>query len=307
MGNRNSYSKTDPSATFMRLKDDHMKNGQLKPAYNLQIGTENQFLTHFAFFSNPADFHTLIPFNNGFKERYKKMPKKEVTDSGYGCEENYEFLQRNEIEAFVKYPLFHAEQKKSFKNNPFIVQNLFYNKEKDYFICPMGQQMENVGTTKRKSESGYISTTTFYEAKNCRSCPHKPLWHKAKGNRRIEVNHKLNEHRKKARELLTSEEGLLHRSRRPIEPETVFGQTKTNNHYERFRHFDLELIKMDFAIYGIAFNIGKMWNKDHKAKKIVKKQVKNHSIFLFIIFFTKNSVPNLKITHRNKVATLNAA
>ena len=307
LGNRNSYSKTDPSATFMRLKDDHFENGQLKPAYNLQIATENQFITHFDFFSNPADFHTLIPFNNGFKERYNKMPKKEVTDSGYGSEENYESLQDNEIEAFVKYPLFHAEQKKAFKNNPFISQNLFYNKEQDYFVCPMGQHMSNVGTAERKSESGYISTVTFYEAKNCTECPLKCLCHKAKENRRIEVNHKLNEHRKKARELLASEEGLLHRSRRPIEPEAVFGQTKANNHYERFRHFDLALIKMDFAIYGIAFNIGKMWNKDHKAKKIVKKQVKNHSIFLFIIFFTKNSVPNLKITHRNKVATLNAA
>jgi len=234
------------------------------------------------------------------------MPKKEVTDSGYGSEENYESLQDNEIEAFVKYPLFHAEQKKAFKNNPFIVQNLFYNKEKDYFVCPMGQHMENVRTTKRKSESGYISTVTFYEAKNCTNCPLESLCHKAKGNRRIEVNHKLNEHRKKARELLTSEEGLLHRSRRPIEPEAVFGQTKANKHYYRLRHFGLDMITMDFAIFSIAFNIEKMWNKDQKTKKIAKKQVKSHSIFLLIIFFTKSSAQNLKI-HRNKVTTLNAA
>jgi transposase len=82
LGNRNSYSKTDPDATFMRMKEDHMKNGQLKPAHNLQIGTENQFITHFDFFSNPTDFLTFIPFNQGFKERYGKMPKKMVAD---GC------------------------------------------------------------------------------------------------------------------------------------------------------------------------------------------------------------------------------
>jgi transposase len=55
LGTRNSYSKTDLDATFMRMKDDHMKNGQLKPAYNVQVCTENQFFTHFDFFPNPTD------------------------------------------------------------------------------------------------------------------------------------------------------------------------------------------------------------------------------------------------------------
>ena len=79
LGNRNSYSKTDPDATFMRMKDDHMKNGQLKPAYNVQIGTENQFYTHFDFYPNPTDFLTFIPFNKGFKERYNQLPKIQAT------------------------------------------------------------------------------------------------------------------------------------------------------------------------------------------------------------------------------------
>lgn len=72
LGQRNSYSKTDLSATFMRMKDDHMQNGQLKPAYNLQIGTENQFITHFDFFSNPTDTLTMVPFFEGWQERYQK-------------------------------------------------------------------------------------------------------------------------------------------------------------------------------------------------------------------------------------------
>jgi len=300
LGDRNSYSKTDPSATFMRLKDDHMQNGQLKPAYNLQIGTEHQFYTHYDFFSNPADFFTFIPFNNGFKERYKKMPKKEVTDSGYGSEENYEFMQINDIEPYVKYPLFHAEQKDKYKNNPFIAQNLFYNKEKDYFVCPMGQHMEKVGENTRKSESGYVSNTTFYEAKNCSNCPIRSQCHKAKGNRRIEVNIKLNEYRKKARELLTSEEGLLHRSRRPIEPEAVFGQTKANKQYERFRHFGINMIKMDFSIFAIAFNIGKLWNYNEKLKKIAKKLAKKLLLLLFILMPEKNNIPNQKISLRSE-------
>lgn len=297
LGNRNSYSKTDTDATFMRMKDDHMKNGQLKPAYNLQIGTKDQFFTHFDFFPNPTDFLTFIPFNTGFKERYNKMPEKQVADAGYGSEENYEFMQNNEIEAFVKYPLFHAEQKKKYKDNAFLAQNLYYNVEKDYFVCTMGQHMENVGSSTRISDSGYVSNTVFYEAKNCTGCPLKCLCHNAKKNRRIEVNHKLNTYRKKARELLTSEDGLLHRSRRPIEPEAVFGQTKANKQYYRFRHFGLDKVKMDFAIFAIAFNIGKMYNKIKNTSKNQKKLPnieKNIMTVGFILIFIFEKPKNIK-------------
>jgi transposase len=295
LGKRNSYSKTDKSATFMRMKDDHMKNGQLKPAYNVQIGTENQFFTHFDFFPNPTDYLTFIPFNDGFKERYQKMPKTEVADSGYGSEENYEFMQINDIEPFVKYPLFHAEQKKSFKNNAFIAQNLFYNKEKDYFVCPMGQHLENVGKSTRKSENGYVSNTTIYEAKNCNGCPLKCLCFNAEGNRQIEINHKLNQYRQKARDLLTSYQGRFHRRKRPIEPESVFGQTKANKQYYRFRHFGLDKVKMDFAIFAIAFNIGKVHNKTKNTSKKQKKAplfTKNICIFVFVvILYVKKKSP----------------
>jgi len=302
LGNRNSYSKTDRDATFMRMKDDHMKNGQLKPAYNVQIGTENQFFTHFDFFPNPTDFLTFIPFNNGFEERYEKMPEKEVADSGYGSEENYEFMQNNNIEAFVKYPLFHAEQKKAFKNNAFIAGNLFYNKEKDYFVCPMGQHMEKVGTSTRKSDSGYKSNTALYEAKKCAGCPLKCLCHKAKGNRRIEINHQLNQYRKNARELLTSEEGILHRKRRPIEPEAVFGQTKANKQYNRFRHFGLDKVKMDFAVFAIAFNIGKLYNKTKNKSNNRKKSTlfaKNTSILEVVVIVTTLKYHSLDFYSQN--------
>ncbi|MDR0981944.1 MAG: IS1182 family transposase [Culturomica sp.] len=119
LGDRNSYSKTDPDATFMKMKDDHMKNGQLKPAYNLQIGTEKQAITHYQLFTNRTDFRTFIPFNEGFKERYKKLPEKEVADAGYGSEENYEYAENSNIQAFVKYPGFHAEQKKAYTEKIF--------------------------------------------------------------------------------------------------------------------------------------------------------------------------------------------
>lgn len=82
LGDRNSYSKTDHDATFMRMKEDAMNNGQTKPGYNLQIGTENQFITDFALFPNPTDTLTFIPFCNSFMQRYRRFPLREVADSG---------------------------------------------------------------------------------------------------------------------------------------------------------------------------------------------------------------------------------
>lgn len=302
LGNRNSYSKTDPDATFMRMKEDHMKNGQLKPAYNVQIGTENQFFTHYDFFPNPTDTLTYIPFMNGFKERYQQFPKKNIGDSGYGSEENYEFMESNGIEPFVKYNYFHKEQKRSFKNNAFHAQNLFYNSAEDYYVCPMGQHMEKVGRATRKSDSGYISHTTLYRAKNCNGCPLRGLCHNAKGNRQIEVNHNLNRHKNKARKLLTSEEGIRHRKRRPIEPEAVFGQAKANKQYSRFRHFDKDKVMMDFAIFAVAFNILKMHRTVGKLPKnegYSQNDAVLVAVLLLLCLFSKKSLPDRKTYGRN--------
>ena len=160
LGDRNSYSKTDTDATFMRMKDDHMLNGQLKPAYNLQIGTENQFITHFDFFPNPTDTLTMVPFFEGWEESYSAHPQTVVADAGYGSEENYGFMENNQMEAFVKYNYFHAEQKKKFRENAFITQNLYYNATDDYFVCPMGQHLENKGIFIKRNNHGFESEIT---------------------------------------------------------------------------------------------------------------------------------------------------
>jgi hypothetical protein len=219
--------------------------------------------------------------------------KKLVADAGYGSESNYDFMERNDIEPYVKFPMFHKEQKKSFKDNGFLAQNLFYNKEKDFFVCPMGQHMEKVGEGSRTSEGGHVSFVSYYEAKNCKGCPLKYLCHKAEGNRRIEVNLNLNRHKERVRKLLTSEEGLYHRSHRPIEPESVFGQVKSNKGYNRFRHFNKDTAKvmMDFAILAIAFNIGKLHNKGKNAPQNASKSLVLSKLLFFVVFFDTKSAP----------------
>jgi len=272
LGGRNSYSKTDPSATFMRMKDDHMQNGQLKPAYNLQIGTENQFITHLDFFANPTDTLTMVPFFEGWKERYNCTPQTVVADAGYGSEENYAFMEDNEIEAFVKYNYFHAEQKKKFRENAFIAQNLFYNETDDYFVCPMGQHLQNKGRTTKTNQHGYKSEITIYEAVNCKGCPLRCLCYRVKGNRRIEINHNLRRLKAKARELLLSEQGLKHRKKRCVEPEPVFSHIRYDGAYLRFRHFGKGKVKMDFALMAIALNLAKLARKKSGSGKNPENQ-----------------------------------
>ena len=283
MEGRNSISKTDPSATFMRMKEDAMCNGQTKPGYNLQISSENQFITDFALFPNPTDTLTFIPFLGSFPGRYGRFPKRVVADSGYGSEENYRFMDEAGIEGFVKYNRFHLEHRPRYKPDTFHPDSLYYNEEGDYYICPMGQRMSRTGTLQTRTEGGYISQSACYRDILCKGCPLRCLCYKAKANQRtIRVNHRLNAYKRKACELLTSEEGIKERGRRCIEPEAVFGQMKSNMAYHRFRHMGKDKVVMDFTFFAIAFNIKKLCSM---MKKVDKKGRKASSYGKFAVIF----------------------
>lgn len=271
---RNSCSKTDKDATFMRMKDDHMKNGQLKPGYNVQISTENQFITHYGIYQNPTDTRTFIDYLTQFKAIHNFQSKVIVADSGYGSEENYDFLEKENIEHYVKFNYFHTEQKKAFRTNPYRVENLHYNHEEDYFVCPMGQRMKNIGAYEKTDSYGRRSKISKYRALNCSTCNMRGRCFKAKGNRIIEVNHNLRRHKQIARDNLTSAKGIKHRSNRPIEPEAVFGQIKYNKGFNRFKLRGLDGTFLEFGLIAIALNISKM------CKRAYLKG--NHFIFGFI-------------------------
>ena len=258
LGERNSYSKTDHDATFMRMKEDAMNNGQTKPGYNVQISTENQFITHYTMSWRPTDWGTFIDHMDTFERRYGKHSAEVVADSGYGSEENYEYLEMNGIDGYVKYPLFHTELKRKTLKNPFLPEHLHYNAEDDYFVCPMGQHMDYIGDKVRTSELGYRRSSKLYRAQNCVGCPLRGLCFKGKGNRTIDVNVRSRQYRDHAKELLTSERGLYHRSMRPVEPEAVFGQIKYDGGFKRFRYRGSALTSAEFATVALAHNIKKM-------------------------------------------------
>lgn len=181
-----------------------------------------------------------------------------VADSGYGSEQNYEYLFDHNLIPYVKYNMFHQEQKRGYKKNAFLVQNLFYNPKGNYYVCPMGQHLSFIREEKRKSDAGYISRVSVYRAARCVGCPVRGLYNKAMSNRQIEVNHRLNRYKEKIRYLLGCEEGILHRKKRPVEPEAVFADIKEAGKFRRFRLRGVAGVNIEFGLKAIAHNIKKI-------------------------------------------------
>lgn len=258
LAGRNSYAKTDTDATFMRMKEDHMQNGQLKPGYNWQICTNNQFILHYTLHQTATDTTTLIPHLESLEQSLGTKPEEACADAGYGSEENYEWLEKSGIEAYVKYNYFHSEQRKKVMEDPFHRNNLYYNQQKDCYYCPMGQAMQKIAETVKKTTTGYEQHYSRYQAVNCAGCPLRGLCHKSKGNRILEVNHALERHKAKARERLLSEKGLEHRSKRPVEVEAVFGNIKSNHHFRRLLLRGLVKVEVETGLLALAHNLRKM-------------------------------------------------
>ena len=292
---RTSYSKTDPGATFMRMKEDHMKNGQLKPAYNVQFSTANQFVTTYTLHQYTTDTTTLTAHLQQHEKNYGSLPEALTTDAGYGSEENYQHLEEAGLTAYVKHAGFDRSQNKTLQQkSPFSQDKLFYNQEQDAYYCPMGQQMACIGTRVKKTTTGFVQTTHLYRASNCEGCPLRGVCHKNKGSRVIEVNHNLNRLRQKADALLLSEEGIKHRKQRPCDVEPVFGNLKQNHHFRRFHLRGMEKVEVETGLLALAHNLRKkaalqqektapqQGKPTKKQGKTPKKQAPRRSNALFI-------------------------
>ena len=255
---RNSYSKTDTDASFMRMKEDHMLNGQLKPAYNFQISTNNQYIVNYSLHATTADTTTLQEHTEIYKQQYNHLPQTITADAGYGSEENYQYLQQNDIDNYVKYNYFDKEQrKKPDEKYPFKPDNLYYNSDEDFYVCPMGQRMKNIGSFEQKTKTGFIQTITKYRAANCNGCPLRVACHKSKSNRVIEVNHALKKYKQQVKENLNSEQGLYHRKKRPCDVEPVFGNLKNNHHFKRFMLRSKPKVEVEAGLLALAHNLRK--------------------------------------------------
>lgn len=261
LADRRSYSKTDTDATFMRMKEDHMKNGQLKPGYNVQIGTENQYVTGFSIHQSPGDTSCLKEHLEHVKKLNGRLPGIITADAGYGSEENYEYLESEKLAHYVKYSTYHKEKSRKWREDPTRVQNWYYDANNDEYICGMCRRFIFMQERQQKSENGYISRIRVYECENCDGCPHRERCVKSErpgADRRIYVNRRLDELRQKARENLDSETGREKRSQRPVEVESVLGDIKGNYGVRRFLLRGMEKVKIEWGLHAIGHDMRKM-------------------------------------------------
>lgn len=235
-GQRNSYSKTDNDATFMRMKDDYMKNGQLKAGYNLQIATEGQYALAYDIYPNPTDTRTLIPFLDTIEQYFFSLPKYIVADAGYGSEQNYDdiLLNRQRI-PLITYNQYRKEKQKKFKRDRFNTANWPYDKETDSYTCPNEQTLRYQFDSTRTDKYGFKRRFKVHECISCDDCPLRELCTKAKpGNhRRLYYNEHWEHQKAYIREQLSDEESGEIYGKCKIDVEPFFGFLKANLGFSR--------------------------------------------------------------------------
>ena len=236
LGERNSYSKTDHDATFMRTKDK-----QLKPCYNLQMSTNGQYILHYTLHQKPVDSTTLPAHLADFKKQHGKLPSNLIADAGYGSEENYTLLEKENIKSYVKYSGYYQESKRKWHaNNPCHPSKLAYNKKKDSYTCPKGHTIPLLYKFKQTTRTGYKQDISTYNIQGCSKCFPTPVHKRDKEQKIIRVNHRLNVLKAKSKANLLSEQGQMYCSKRCIDVESVFGIIKRNRQFRRFALRGLE-------------------------------------------------------------------
>jgi len=262
MTNRRSLSKTDPDATFMRMKDDHMLNGQLKPAYNVQLAVESEYILGFYVSANCSDNTTLIPFLDKLQNEYHRKPKKVTTDAGYESEENYNYLKEHEINCYIKPTNYEQSKTRKYKKQIGRKENMPYDSEKDEYTCAAGKKLTAIETKIRESSTGYKSQVTIYQCENCTDCPQRSACTKGKEgyNKKIECSRKFEELRAKSLANITSKEGIVLRINRSIQVEGAIGVVKEDYGFRRFTRRGTKQVCNETALICIGYNLNKLHN-----------------------------------------------
>ena len=281
---RNSYSKTDLEATFMRMKEDHMLNGQLKPAYNVQIAVENYFIIHGYVSNDRTDYNTLIPVIRKHQTAFGKILKEVTADSGYCSEKNLLYLKENDIASFIKLQDHEQRKTRAYKEDIGKHYNMTYQifEDEHYYVCHDGRELRHVGTESRKQE-GYTQTFEVYTCADCSGCEHKAKClykynpeKDADKNKVMKINEQWEELKASSHANIESEKGILNRQIRSIQTEGHFGDIKENENFRRFNHRSTEKVYKEFMLYAIGRNINKYHRFLHKEiQKFEGKQTEN--------------------------------
>ena len=272
--NRNSYSKTDNSATFMRIKTDYMGNDQLLPAYNVQIGVADEYIAVVDVNHYRSDMDCFVPLMEHFKQTYGFYPKYPVTDAGYGSYNNYIFCEQNGIEKYMKFPMFKKETKdRKYHEDPFRAVN-FRIDEQGVMRCPNDKAFHFLY---RKNVRGnqYGRKEELYECEDCSGCPYAEKCKKTDKNRTVRINQELTSMHQEVIENLESIHGALLRMNRSIQAEGTFGIMKNDRWYKRIVRRGIHSVKLEVLLVAIGHNLYKYQKKKMRNRTAAQIQKKN--------------------------------
>jgi transposase len=258
---RNSFSKTDPDATFMHMKDDHMRNAQLKPGYNVQLAVEGEYITGLDISSERSDQLTLIPLMERMEGKLGTKYGDVTLDAGYESEENYTWFDKQERLCFIKPQNYERSKTRKFKSNMALRENMPYDAEADEYTCPGGNKLRAVYEGKRQSKSGFESTVTYYECESCEGCALKKQCTRAKGSRKMQVSKTFLRQREESLRRITSPMGVLLRMNRSIQSEGAFGVIKQDMGFRRFLTRGKKTVFTEMLLMAMGFNLNKWHSK----------------------------------------------
>ena len=257
---RNSFSKTDPDATFMHMKEDHMRNAQLKPGYNIQLGVEGEYITGVSVTSERSDQLALIPFME--KLRDHGIEYTDVTaDAGYESEENYSYFEMLSTECYIKPQNYERSKTKKYKSNMALRENMAYDPDQDEYTCPAGKKIRAKYIGKQKTKSGYEREVTYYECDDCSQCKFKKKCTRAKGNRKLQVSKKFIAQRAASLERITSLKGIQLRMNRSIQSEGAFGVVKQDYGFRQFLLRGNKKVTTEILLIAMAYDVNKLHSK----------------------------------------------
>lgn len=262
---RNSYSKTDLEATFMRMKEDHMLNGQLKPAYNVQIAVENYFIVHGYISNDRTDYNTLIPVLEKHQKAFGSVLEEMTADSGYCSEKNLLYLKEKGIESYIKLQDHEKRKTRAYAEDISKYYNMRVEvfEDEQFYICHDGRELRHI-RTETKEQNGYTQTFEVYGCADCSGCEHKARClykynaeKDTERNKVMKINEQWDELREKSHANIQSERGILKRQTRSIQTEGHFGDIKENENFRRFNYRSADKVYKEFMLYAIGRNINK--------------------------------------------------
>ncbi|MET3558050.1 transposase, partial [Streptococcus rupicaprae] len=289
LGNRNSFSKTDHDATFMRMKEDHMRNGQLKPGYNVQAATNGQYVLAYDIFPNPTDTRTLKPFLESIQtlDLFQNI----VADAGYGSEENYRFIiDELEKTPLIPYSMYQKERTKNYKNSPQNQNNWTYLEETDQFVKPDGVVYSFKHYSRRTDKYGFKRDFKIYEADKVQDTPGLEQLAKTECGRQkqIHYNPTWNYFKERIKESLHSEEGSRIYAKRKIDVEPVFGRLKSVFGVRRVHVRGHQAVQTEIGFLFMSMNLTKL--AKNLGSKTSKTQKPHSDSFILIVFKTEITV-----------------